>query len=138
MYFSDITECVAVPGANSIIDALHPVTGLALYSGKTVRALQAEEPGAVQMSIDAFLADKALRQNTPITWATITEEQYDDWLECLPPAAYRDRGFLVGEPTDHDAATGQPRYQACRISGNKFEASSRPMTINEFNGGIEP
>lgn len=130
------TECIAVPGSDSIIDHIHPGTGKGWYSGKTIEELQAEERGAIRMTIDEFCERKALRQDVPVQWENITEERYYDLMECLPPAAYADNGFLVGEPWDHHAGTGKPRYQACRIVNDKYQASSRPMTKLEFKGGI--
>ncbi len=73
-------------------------------------------------------------------------------LEVLPPAAYLPvaetgyfptvtHGFLVGEPWDHCAATGAPRFSAfikrgytgVKDSDAKFYEANRPMTRKEFN-----
>ena len=56
----------------------------------------------------------------------------ENWLECLPPAAWIGAAFLVGEPSDHHAGTGAPRFQACRYVAGVYEASSRPLTLDEF------
>ena len=71
--------------------------------------------------------------NTPITWTETTEEAFWYALEVLPPAIMFGGGFLLGAPADHDAETGQPRYDGFveRPKG-KYWASSRQMTIAEF------
>lgn len=125
-------HCFAVPGDHSIIDIVHPETGRGGYSNKTLDEIQAESPGAVVMPIAEFCRQKAERQDTPITWHSITKETYHELFECLPPAAYGEQSFLVGEPWDHHAVSGQPRYQACRYYQGNYEASSRPMTKQEF------
>ena len=86
-------------------------------------------PGAVRMSFDAWQADKAARQNTPIEWHPTTAEKYAEMLCVLPPAFWQAGVFLVGEPDDHDALTGRPRFQAYRQIGESYLVASRPMTI---------
>jgi hypothetical protein len=57
-------------------------------------------------------------------------------LNVLPPAAWIGGAFMVGEPTDHCAETGRPRFQAYRERGMQFEVASRPMTIAEFRAEV--
>jgi hypothetical protein len=38
-------------------------------------------------------------------WKVITEAEYFDALEVLPPAYHDHRGFLIGEPHDHRTCT---------------------------------
>lgn len=128
------TECFAVPGEHNIIDAVNPDTGLSWIEAENLEQIQARYPGAVRMDLDAWIADKAERQNTPIAWDAVTEEEYYRLFECLPPEAYRATGFLVGEPDDHCARTGKPRFMAYRMRGKVCERASRPMTIAEFQG----
>jgi hypothetical protein len=128
------TECYAVPESDSIIDTINPATGLTTYYSKTLEMVRAEKGYelAERMTIEAFCEQKAARQHTPITWDECTEDRYYDMLEVLPPAYMGHGGFLVGEPCDHDASNGQPRYQGFCISNGKFYQGSRPMTIREF------
>jgi len=133
------TECYALPESDSIIDTIHPETGLTVYCKETLEQIQARYPGAVRMTIEAFCDQKAARQHRPISWSEVTEERYYEMLECLPPAYYSAEGFLVGEPYDHDASNGQPRYQAfvqwnhgTDVPEKTYRQSSRPMTIKEF------
>ena len=131
-------ECFAVPGSSSMIDVIHPVTGKTLIYGKTLDDVRAE-PGyekAERMSVDDFCTAKASRQDTPITWTETTEEKFWDMLEVLPPAARFNGGFLVGEPWDHHAITGQPRFAAYREQFDKFYVASRPMTRTEFRAEL--
>jgi hypothetical protein len=131
-------ECYAVPGENSMIDAIHPVTGLTIYSHNTKEELLLRYPDAVRMTIDEFCEQKAARQHSPISWLPVTEETYWEMLECLPPAYRNGNGFLVGEPCDHDASNGQPRYQAFvkwhwgTDKAIEYRQASRPMTIKEY------
>jgi len=67
-----------------------------------------------------------------VTWTEVTEDKYEEMLGVLPPAAYAGAGFLVGEPFDHDPATGRPRYEAYRCRGGRFEVADRPLTRAEF------
>lgn len=135
---SDCVWCFAVPGANSIIDVLHPLTGRTLHYGHTLEDVRSgkdrheAEPNAIKMLVDDHCKAKAARQDSPIEWEPISEERYNEWFECLPPAGYGHQAFLVGEPSDHHAGNGQPRFQACRKRDGKFEASTRPLTRAEF------
>lgn len=131
------TECFAIPG-HTMIDTIDSETGLTHIYRKTLDDVRAEVhtwadySKAERMTIDAFCQSKADAQDTPITWELITEERYNELLECLPPALWTGSGFLVGEPYDHHAITGQPRFQACMKKWNEHFASSRPMTKAEF------
>jgi hypothetical protein len=136
------TDCYAVPGSDSIIDTIHPETGLTTYFAKTLEQVRAEKGDelAERMTIEQFCEEKAARQHTPITWEPMTEEKYYEMFEVLPPII-RGNGFLVSEPWDHDAQTGAPRYGAYRRNRgydaqskecNLYEAANRPMTVKEF------
>lgn len=130
---ADVTEAFAAPGSHSIIDAIHPITGRGLYSNETLDQISIRYPGAEVVNLESWCAAKGEAQNSLVVWDEISEEQYDNWLECLPPAAMTRTGFLVGEPSDHHAVTGKARFQACIQKDGKHYASSRPMTRAEFN-----
>ena len=127
------TECFAIRG-RTIIDVINPITGKTAIYGKTLEECRQEEgyEQAERMTIDEFCQSKAEAQDVPITWEPTTEARYYESLECLPPAAYGANGFLVGEPWDHHAMTGRPRYQAFIHNGDQYLVSSRPMTKAEF------
>lgn len=134
---SDCTHCFAVPGADNMIDLVHPVTGKTVIYGKTLEDVRQEKgregyEKAELMLVDEFLRQKAARQDTPITWEETTEEKFHEMLEVLPPAAWENGGFLVGEPWDHHALTGAPRYAGYRELDGKYYAASRPLTRAEF------
>ena len=133
----DCKDCYASKAGGTIIDVLHPITGLTVCYGKTLAETREEYPDAEKMTVDAFCEWKAEQQHTPIEWNPSTQERYDEMLGCLPPAAWVSGGFLVGEPWDHDAGNGQPRYDGFRQVGEKFYCGSRPMTIAEFRGEVE-
>ena len=131
---SDYTHCFAVPGGQSMIDLVHPLTGRTTIYNRTLDEVRQEQgyEKAELILIDDFLRDKAATQDTPIIWTETTQEKFYEMLECLPPAAMKNGGFLVGEPWDHHALTGQPRYAAYKEVGESFLCASRPMTRNEF------
>lgn len=122
----------AVPGVDHIIDTVNPDTGRSDINGDTLAEIQARAPGAVLMEFDQYMTEKAARQNTPIQWKPCTKEKYWNALEVLPPACQMGGGFLLGEPMDHSASTGQPRFSAYLQRGKEYVASDRPITIDEF------
>lgn len=131
--YDDCTHCVAVPGKSSMIDLIHPVTGRTCCYGRTLEEVQAEQPGAVLMTVSEWTAAKAALQDAPILWEDTTAEAYEEMLNVLPPAAWTLGVFLVGEPWDHHAITGQPRFSCYRQDGETFRKASRPITRREFN-----
>ena len=132
MQVKDSDLCVISKETGRIIDLIHPTTGLTFHFGKTLADCRLECPDAEIMSVVDFCTWKAAKQRTPITWSEVSEERYVEMLEVLPPAAWVGHAFLVGEPCDHDAGNGQPRYEAYRKRGSVYEAGSRPMTVAEF------
>ena len=132
----NFTELYAIPGANSIIDGIDPITGLTCINGNTEAEMLAREPKAVRMTWDAWQTAASARQQTPITWDGCTAEHYDEMLNVLPPIDWNGGAFLVGEASDHDFATGRPRYSAYRRHGDVYEFSSRPLTRAEFRAEL--
>jgi|SRR5688572_25623772 len=123
----------AVPGQSSVIDAVHPETGRSIICGETLAEVRARYPGAVEMPWEAWQAAQAARQHTPIEWRPITPSRFGEMLDVLPPLAWSPaKGFLVGEPSDHDVVTGQPRYVAFLQRGAAYFESSRPLTTAEW------
>lgn len=141
MTMNDCTECYAVPGADWIVDVIRPDNGLTWVNGHTEEEIKSREPLAVRMPIAQHCAEKAARQHTPITWAPTSERKYNEMLEVLPPIDWAYGYFLVGEPTDSDAETGESRYQAYRVRGShwyrQYAASSRPITRRELRAIIK-
>lgn len=137
--YADCKDCFAVPGASTLIDVVHPITGKTAIYGKTLEEVRQEKgyEKAELMSVEDFCRAKAARQDTEIAWEEITEEKYSYYLEVLPPLAWKDGAFLVGEPSDHHAITGYPRYQACKMQGEKFYASNRPLTRAELKAEVQ-
>lgn len=135
MTMGDCDRCFASKAAGTVIDVIRPGTGRTWIYGKTLADTRAEYPDAEEMSLDEFCSWKAAQQRTPITWSATTAERYDEMLGVLPPIDWHHgarHGFLVGEPYDHDAGNGQPRYQAFRRRYGVHEVASRPMTRAEF------
>jgi hypothetical protein len=129
---TDCTLCFVSRQRETIIDVLHPETGLTVCYSKTLEETRREYPDAEEMNIAEFCAWKARKQRTPIAWVATTEERYYEMLCALPPADVIGGAFLLGEPQDHDAGTGKARFDAYRCRDGVYEASSRPMTVAEF------
>jgi len=123
-------KCWAIKSRACIMDTIEP-DGLTSIYKKTPEQVREEEPGAELMTLSAFCAWKADQQHTPITWAATTEAEYNEMLECLPPALWLVGLFLVGEPWDHDALTGQARYAAYYKKTGRYYKASRPLTRDE-------
>jgi hypothetical protein len=137
---TDFTHVFAIPGQNHIIDAVR-ADGRSMVNGQTLDEIKARGPeyAAVElMPWEDYRSAQIARQNTPITWARTSGRKYNEMLEVLPPAYWDSYGFLVGEPYDHSAETGKPRFQAYRMRGGKgpysaiYEVASRPLTVAEF------
>lgn len=129
----DAKQAFAVPGEDSIIDCINPETGKSWIKGETLEQIRLRyDPLAEIVNIDEFCAQKGMRQDSAIKWVEISEDHYWAMLEVLPPAAQKAGGFLVGEPTDHHAVTGAPRFSAFIKRGGKHFESSRPLTRKEF------
>lgn len=132
-----ISECetaFAVPGSDSLIDCINPNTGRSWINDETLDQIRLRYPLAGIVNISAHCSAIAERQDTPIEWQETTRDQYEEMLNVLPPADYNRTftAFLVGEPWDHHATTGRPRYQGFEIRGGKYWQSNRPMTRKEF------
>lgn len=132
-------RCFASKAKATIIDVIHPKTGLSVCFGRDLANVRKEYPDAEEMTVEAFCAWKADQQRTPIEWAETTEERYMEMLEVLPPA-WGIRGydaFLVGEAMDHDAGNGMPRYQGFRTWGRKRYEANRPLTVQEMKAELD-
>lgn len=66
------------------------------------------------------------------TWKRTTKARYWDMLEVLPPAVMGRGAFMVGEPIDHDPATGQPTFRGFKEVGGQYFEAVEPMTIPAF------
>ncbi len=131
------TRCMVSRSEETVIDLLDPVTGRTVYGKKLPGELKLEYPDIEELALGEFVDWKQARQRTEIGWELVTEERFLDMLNVLPPAATSAdmRAFLVGEPADHEAGTGLPRYDAFvqRVGSEAgFYASNRPMTQVEF------
>ena len=125
-------RCFVSRSRQTVIDVLKE-NGRTVCFDKTLEDTRKEYPDAEEMTLDTFCQWKAEKQRTTITWQETTKEQYYNMLEALPPACWIGTGFLLGEPADHDAGSGQPRYDAFFENSGLYLTASRPMTILEFN-----
>lgn len=129
--------CFCVPGEHSIIDMVRADGRSGVY-GETLEEVRKRYPLAEVRPFDEYCAAKAKDQDTPITWTETTGERFEEMLGCLPPAIMARGGFLVGEPWDHHALSGRPRYAAFVQIGQRYFEASRPMTVAEFRSAALP
>ncbi len=121
------------PNTKHLIDTIDDATGLTRICGETLEQVRERFPDAILVDVDQWCEEKQREQLAPITWQETDEETYWEMLECLPPARMAGGAFLVGEPMDHLAATGESTFEMYRKQGSKFYVASRPVTIAEFN-----
>jgi len=134
-------DCFAV--GNTMIDVIHPATGKSACFGQTLEQIQERYPGAIIMTIDAYCKSKAASQDTPIEWLETSRKSYDDMSIALPPTKVVvgrkncSFGFLMGEPYDHHALSGHPRYGAFISRDDCYFTANRPLTIAEFEAEVD-
>lgn len=124
------THIVAEPGKPFIIDGM--MNGVTIWEKETIADVRKRYPSAEVYEFDSWIQAMVERENTPVTWEETTEDKFNYALECLPPAFIGNGGFLVGEACDHHSRNGSPRYQGYKKKGDKYMASSRPITIREM------
>jgi hypothetical protein len=130
MKINSTEMCFAVRG-DTIIDTVRD--SLTSIYRRTLDHVRKDYPTAELMSVSDFCAAKAAKQDAePLDLTEVTEEQYMEMLNVLPPAAMNSRGFLVGEPMDHHAGSGKPRFTCFISQFGKFYRVSNPMTHARF------
>jgi hypothetical protein len=70
-----------------------------------------------------------------ITWKPTTETRYEEMMGVLPPAAYADNGFLVGEPDDY--RNGLPTFAAFKVQDGHYYEADHALTFPEFKRETE-
>jgi len=122
-------KAYAQPNAKYLIDTIDDETGLTTICKETLEQVRQRFPGAMVVDVDQWCEEKQRAQLAPIRWHETDEETYWEMLECLPPARMAGGAFLVGEPMDHLASTGENRFEMYRKAGGKYLVSNRPVTI---------
>jgi formylglycine-generating enzyme required for sulfatase activity len=126
-------KAYAIPNAKHLIDTINDETGLTCICKETFEQVRERYPDAQIVDVDQWCEEKQREQLAPITWQETNEETYWEMLGALPPARMAGGAFLVGEPMDHLAATGESTFEMYRKRGSTFYVSSRSVTIAEFN-----
>lgn len=123
-----------ITNGTRLVDAVKD--GKTVYGLLPVEKVLAENPDYRLVSYDEFVAAASAEQDQPVSWSPVSEDDYYEKMDCLPPAVARSYGFLLGEPQDHHAATGKPRFAAFLKLGigetTRFLRSSRPLQVAEF------
>ncbi len=133
MNILEATHAFAEPGQSWLIDMIHPETGRSFVNGDDLASMRVRHPRAEIVEYSAWARAKAEAQDEPGAWSPVTEDRYLEMLGVLPPAAMKAGAFLVGEPYDHHARSGQPRFACFRKTADgTHEEYSRPMTHAEF------
>lgn len=108
IYFSDPT---------TTIDVVHPVTGRGVYSDRTLEQFREEYPNAEKIHLEEAIQRRENFYRTEP--ATITQEQFQEALNVLPPVEWTNASdvetFKMSERLT-DAITAI----YCRIGDNHF------------------
>ena len=86
MNITDVKDCYYQPGTLTIIDTIHPTTGLGLYGKKTLADVKEEYEGAEIWDFDKAIAHKEESDKT--TPQEISAERFDEMLCVLPPSGW--------------------------------------------------
>lgn len=125
--------CYAQPDSDAIIDVIDPSTGLTNINSESFEQVRQRYPNAQMVPLQAFLEAKAAKQETPIEWVQVGEEDFFAALECVPPKEYHGSSFLNGEPYDSHALSGHARAYGYReLPTGSFWKTNRPVTVTEF------
>ncbi len=82
-------QCFVQPGQFCIIDVVDPATGRSSIYGETLEQVQARYPGAVVGDLEEWYTRKI--ESFLTEPEEITEEQYDEMLNVLPPKRWEHR-----------------------------------------------
>lgn len=126
-------KAYAQPNAKHLIDTIDEATGMTTICKETLEQVRERYPDAVIVDVNQWCEEKQRAQLTPITWQKTSKKTYWEMLEVLPPERMAGGAFLVGEPMDHLASTGESTFEMFRKQGSQHYVASRPVTIAEFN-----
>ena len=128
----DFQECYALPDFRCMQDVIHPITGLTMSYQKSEADMVKQHPTILRMTVEAFCQKKAELQNAPVEWMPTDQATYYDRLEALPPEFMDGSRFLLGEPMDHCAKSGLPRFEGYYARNGRYFYTSRPVTVRDF------
>lgn len=66
-----------------------------------------------------------------LKFTEVSAERYDEMLGVLPPIAWLDKGFLVGEAWRHNDE-GQPMFAPFVTQAGRFYEGSEPITVADW------
>lgn len=92
---------------------------------KLVRGWMPDESETIISNVAWAGAQASL--SIPPTWKEVDEARYDEMLGVLPPIAWTDKGFLVGEPMSH--LGDQPTFVALVRHHGRYYESEGSITI---------
>lgn len=117
------------PDHGSVVDFVHPVTGVGVYSGEPLAVTRQRYPRVVQVTYaegvalrDAFLRAKYVRSPEPTN-----AERWEEALNALPPMKWRSGGgaesFMMSELLADDIAR-----IFCRV-GERYWRLAGPLSL---------
>jgi hypothetical protein len=122
------TRCFVQPSTLTIIDMVHPVTGLSQIYQHSLAEIQARYPGALIGDFEEWWRRK--EESFIAAPKVITEERYMEMLEVLPPMRWIQRDgsstFMLSEMT-----CGRITMIFCYTAGQFFELSDRVTLKHE-------
>ena len=66
-----------------------------------------------------------------LKFTEVSAARYDEMLGVLPPIAWLDKGFLVGEAWRHNDE-GQPMFAPFVTQAGRFYEGSEPITVADW------
>lgn len=122
------TQCFVQPDTFTIIDTVHPITGKSVCYGHTLEQIQARYPGAIIGDIDEW-CDK--REASFLTDPSeISEKQYDDMLNVLPPK----RWIQARGPYGYESSFEMIEHQSGRVTSFYIAIHGRHFTYHGIAG----
>jgi len=86
----DIKDCYYQPSTQTVIDTIHPITGVGVWSKKTLAETQAEYDGAEVWDFDKAIEHKQNEAKTAPK--EISAERFEEMLYVLPPVGWKNEG----------------------------------------------
>lgn len=109
--------------------------GICPYTKQT--AADYEKDGYAIMTEDEFRAlDKAFEDSLCNDWKEITEEQFEDALNVLPPIKWERGGFYIGEPTRGSLYGFYQRWQGKYYTSLQSVYTDREQIIDSLTKWI--
>ncbi len=125
-----ITSCYYDEPTHTTVDVINPKTGLGLYGKHTLEETRAKYPAAKVITLDEAVELTDAYWSEP--FALVTETQWNEAFECLPPERYfgiiEGQAFASPERTSGSITTWGAEYKGRHYLG-QFAYDATPEVI---------